>query len=73
MFHTVAFLRFTSPAYPQNEPISLLSVNLVLDAATSGAIAQIIVARITASAQLGDTASGEKCHQKPIRSRLFVS
>ena len=48
------------PAYSQNEPVSPLSVNLVLDAATSGTIAHNIVAEITASVQLGDTASGKE-------------
>ena len=57
------------PAYSQNEPVSPLSVNLVLDAATSGTIAQSIVAEITASAQLGDSASGKEA----IGSQLQVA
>ena len=37
----------------------MLSVNLVLDAATSGTIAHEIVVQITASTRGGDTATGK--------------
>ena len=47
------------PGYSQNEPLSMLSVNLVLDAATSGTIAHEIVVQITASTRGGDTAIGK--------------
>ena len=58
--YTVAIMSFSQPSYSQNEVGSPLSVNLVLDAATSGTIAQEIVVQITASAQGDDTATGKK-------------
>ena len=58
--HTVPIsLRFSQSSYSQSESLSPLSVSLVLDS-TSGVAEQAVVARITASSQAGDTATGEK-------------
>jgi len=51
-------MRFSQPAYSQDENNSSLSVSLVLDTSGSAAITQDIVGQIIAFAQAGNTATG---------------
>ena len=58
-------MRFSQPAYSQDENNSSLSVSLVLDpfggsGSGSAAITQDIVGQIIAFAQAGDNATGEE-------------